>query len=237
MNLEAASIPLAGFAGMLSILSPCVWPLVPVVMSSAATSGRSGPWFLALGLSTAFALAGTLLTLALLNLHLDPEALRTVAALLLLAIAVTLLAQPVADWVSVQLSRLTSRFDGLGQAVTTTPVGQFGVGALLGLVWLPCVGPTLGAAIALASLGQHLGLAFVVMFAFGIGTAAVLIVAGLLSRRLLMRWRPATLRRAGSAKKLLGWTLLLLGLLVLTGGDKALETLALGILPNWAISL
>ncbi len=116
-------------------------------------------------------------------------------------------------------------------------MGQFGVGALLGLVWLPCVGPTLGAAIALASLGQDLGLSFVIMFAFGIGTSTMLIVAGLLSRQLLMRWRPAILSRAGSAKKLLGWTLLLLGVLVLTGGDRVLETLALGILPDWAISL
>ncbi len=115
-------------------------------------------------------------------------------------------------------------------------MGQFGVGALLGLVWLPCVGPTLGAAIALASLGQDLGLSFVIMFAFGIGTSTMLIVAGLLSRQLLMRWRPAILSRAGSAKKLPGWTLLL-GLLVLNGGDKVLETLALGILPDWAISL
>lgn len=237
MSLEAAAIPLAGFAGVLSILSPCVWPLVPVVMSSAATSGRSGPWFLALGLSTAFALAGTLLTLALLSLRLDPEALRYVAAILLLLIAVALLAPPVADWASVRLSRLTGRFGGLGPVVAATSVGQFGVGALLGLVWLPCVGPTLGAAIALASLGQDLGMAFVVMFAFGIGTSAMLIVAGLLSRQLLMRWRPAVLSRAGSAKQLLGWTLLLLGVLVLTGGDKVLEALALGILPDWAINL
>ncbi|MDQ5910452.1 MAG: cytochrome c-type biosis protein [Pseudomonadota bacterium] len=101
----------------------------------------------------------------------------------------------------------------------------------------PCVGPTLGAAIALASLGQHLGLAFVIMFAFGMGTSAVLLVAGLLSQQLLMRWRPATLSRAGAAKKLLGWTLLLLAVLVLTGGDKVLETLALGMLPDWAITL
>lgn len=237
MSLDAASIPLAGVAGVLSILSPCVWPLVPVVMSSAATGGRSGPWFLALGLSTAFALAGTLLTLVLLNLQLDPEALRYIAAVLLLLIAATLLARSVADWVSFQLSRLTSRFDGLGQAATTTPAGQFGVGALLGLVWLPCVGPTLGAAIALASLGQQTGMAFVIMFAFGIGTASALLAAGLLSNRLLARWRPATLSRAGSAKKLLGWTLLLLGVLVLTGWDKVLETMALGILPDWAISI
>jgi cytochrome c biogenesis protein CcdA len=48
------------------------------------------------------------------------------------------------------------------------PAGQFGVGALLGFVWLPCVGPTLGAAITLASLGQSLSMAFAIMFTFGV---------------------------------------------------------------------
>jgi hypothetical protein len=55
MNLELASIPLALVAGVFGVLSPCVWPLVPVVTSSAATTGRSGPLFLALGLSLSFA--------------------------------------------------------------------------------------------------------------------------------------------------------------------------------------
>ncbi len=49
MGLELTAIPLAFVAGMLSILSPCIWPLVPVVMSSAASSGHTGPLWLALG--------------------------------------------------------------------------------------------------------------------------------------------------------------------------------------------
>jgi len=235
MSLEASSIPLAAVAGVLSILSPCVWPLVPVVMSSASTSGRSGPWFLALGLSTAFALAGTLLTLMLLNLNLDPEFLRYVAAVLLMAVAMTLLVPRAADTLGAGLSRLTGRFQGADSGAAASASGQFGVGALLGLVWLPCVGPTLGAAIALASLGQSLAMAFLVMFVFGIGTASVLVGAGLLSHRLLVQWRPATLSKAASAKKLLGGTLLVLGVMVLTGWDKVLETFAIRVLPDWAI--
>lgn len=237
MSLELSSIPLAWIAGMLSILSPCVWPLVPVVMSSAATSGRSGPWFLALGLSTSFALAGTVLTLALLTLNLDTELLRYVAAVLLLAIAFILLVPRAGEWVTLQLSRLTSRFNTAGHNGSISSVGQFSVGFLLGIVWLPCVGPTLGAAIALASLGQNIVMAFTVMFTFGVGTASVLLFAGLVSGRLLARWRPGLLAHAGRGKKILGWTLLLLGVLVLTGWDKVLETMALRILPDWAISL
>jgi len=236
MTLELASIPLAMLAGVLSILSPCVWPLVPVVMSSAATSGRSGPLFLALGLSTAFAVSGTVLTLLLLTLGFNPDGFRYVAAAMLVIVAAFLLSKPLGEWAAVKLSALTSRFD-VASGGTGGAAGQFGVGALLGLVWLPCVGPTLGAAIALASLGQQMGTAFVVMFAFGIGTAAALLLAGVVSGQLLNRWRPGMLQGAARGKQWLGALLLVLGLMVFTGLDKRLEAVAVGILPDWAVSL
>ena len=236
MTLDLFSIPLAAVAGMLSIMSPCVWPLVPVVMSSAATSGRSGPYFLALGLSFSFAVAGTALTM-LLHLGLDPELFRYFAGALLLAIALLLLVPSAGEWATQQLSRLVSGLGGGGDGGTRSPLGQFGVGALLGLVWLPCVGPTLGAAIGLASMGQDVGMAFAVMFTFGLGTTSVLLLAGLASGKLLARWRPEIMTSAEKGKKILGWMLLLLAVLVITGFDKMLEAWALGWLPDWAILL
>ena len=237
MTLEFSSIPLAAVAGALSILSPCVWPLVPAVMSSAATGGKSGPWFLAAGLSLSFAVAGTVLTFVLLNLGLDPEIMRTVAAVLLLFMAAVLLIRPLGEWVTNGLASISARFGGLGQGEASTAAGQFTVGALLGLVWLPCIGPTLGAAVALASLGQSMPMAFTVMLAFGLGCSAVLLGAGLVSANVLQRWRPGVLSNASRGKKLLGWVLALLGILVLTGFDKVLETWALQVLPDWAISI
>lgn len=237
MTLEFAAVPLALVAGVLGVLSPCVWPLVPVVTSAATTSGRSGPVYLALGLSVSFAVAGTLLTFVLVSTGLDPELFRYVAAGLLIAVALILLVGSLRDWVTLQLSSLSSRFNLGGDPGSVSAPGQFGVGALLGVVWLPCVGPTLGAAIALASLGQSPGMAFVVMLAYGIGTAGVLLLAGLLSGRLLARWRSTLMSGGGFGKKLLGWSLLILGLLVLTGIDKYLEALAVSVVPEWVFSL
>lgn len=235
MSLDITAIPLAYIAGVLSILSPCVWPLVPVVMSSATTSGKSGPWWLALGLSLAFALVGTVLTYFLLNLGLGVDILRPFAAVLLLVIAIPLLFQRLGDWFSMQLSRLTSGIEpGSG---ATSARGQFGIGALLGVVWLPCVGPTLGAVIALAAMGQDMVLAFMVMFIFGMGTASVLLLVGLTSGRLLQQWRPGLLASAARGKKLLASMLVLLAVLVLTGWDKQLEAWALNWLPDWAVTL
>ncbi len=237
MTLELAAIPLALIAGVAGVLSPCVWPLVPVVTSSAATTGRSGPVYLAAGLSLSFAVAGTLLTLLLVSTGLDPELFRYVAAALLIAVALVMLVQALNDRVALSLSAITSRFDRGGRGGASSAPGQFGVGALLGVVWLPCVGPTLGAAIALASMGQSMSMAFVVMLAYGIGTAGVLLLAGVVSSRVLARWRPGMMSAGGLGKKVLGATLLILGLLVLTGMDKYLEAFAVGVMPDWVFSL
>lgn len=237
MTLELAAVPLALVAGVAGVLSPCVWPLVPVVASSSATSGRSGPVYLALGLSLSFAVAGTVLTFLLVSTGLDPELGRYVAATLLVGFGAVLVVRPLGDWLTARLSGLVARipFDASGSA--SSAPGQFGIGALLGVVWLPCVGPSLGAAIALASLGQSMGMAFIVMLAYGVGTAAVLLAAGVASDRLLTRWRPTLLRSGGRGRKLLGWMLLTLGVFVLTGFDKYLEALAVDIVPAWVYTL
>jgi len=236
VTLELAAIPLALVAGIFGVLSPCVWPLVPVITSSAATSGRAGPVYLAMGLSLSFAVAGTVLTLLLVSTGLDPELFRWFAAGLLVAVALVLLVRPLNDWMTFRLSMLTSRFNVGGNTGRISAPGQFGVGALLGVVWLPCVGPTLGAAIALASMGQSMGMAFIVMLAYGIGTAGVLLLAGLVSSSLLSKWRPVALSAGGLGKKILGWSLLILGLLVLTGMDKYLEAWAVDLVPTWVYS-
>ncbi|WP_299592739.1 cytochrome c biogenesis CcdA family protein [uncultured Microbulbifer sp.] len=237
MGLELAAIPLAFLAGIVGILSPCVWPLVPVVMTSANTGGRSGPLFMALGLACAFALAGTVLTMALISLGLDPVAFRTVAAILLILVALMLLIPSFGSWVSAQLSRVSGNVDGGGTTFGASAPGQFIVGALLGLVWLPSVGPTLGAAIALASVGQQVPMAFAVMFTFGVGTAGALLVAAYFSGRLLDRWRGGIMSSGNRGKQILGGLLLVLGVMVLTGLDKVLEAFAVGILPDWVLTL
>ncbi len=237
MTLELAAVPLALVAGVAGILSPCVWPLVPVVTSSAVTSGRLGPVYLALGLSVSFAITGTFLTLLLVSTGLDPELFRYVAASLLVAVALVLLIRTLGDWLTLKLSLVSGRFNLGSGAVSASAPGQFGVGALLGVVWLPCVGPTLGAAIALASMGQDMAVAFIVMFAYGVGTAGVLLVAGMVSGRALTRWRSTAMSGGGIGKKVLGWMLLGLGLLVLTGADKYLEALAVDLVPAWVFTL
>lgn len=109
--------------------------------------------------------------------------------------------------------------------------GQFLLGLLLGAVWSPCVGPTLGAASILAAKGENLGQVAITMIAFGIGAAVPLIAIGLLSREALSRWRGRLMEAGKGGKALLGALLIAIGLLVATGLDKRLETLLVDASP------
>jgi cytochrome c biogenesis protein CcdA len=116
-------------------------------------------------------------------------------------------------------------------------LGQFLIGILLGLVWTPCVGPTLGAAITLASQGRDLGKIVFVMAIFGLGAGLPLALLGMLSRGAMMKVK-GKLGNAGKlGKQLLGGFLIVISLLVMTGRDKALESFLLKHSPDWLTDL
>lgn len=229
--MEFTAIPLALLAGVLSLLSPCVLPMVPAVAASAMQSSRLGLLMLAAGISLSFALAGTILTFLLLNSGISPDVMRYFSAGLLLVMGIVLL-PALSDKMAFWLSRFTSRLPGKNISGNGVAM-QFVIGASLGLIWLPCVGPTLGTAIALASTGQSMPMAFIVMLTFGLGAALPLVFVGHLSGAQL-----AKLRLSGQfSKYLLGAALLLISLMIFTGFDKVLEIWAVEWLPDWVTSI
>jgi len=115
--------------------------------------------------------------------------------------------------------------------------GQFMLGLLLGAVWSPCVGPTLGAASVLASQGRDIPAVAAVMLAFGLGTALPLLLIGTLSREALNRWRGRMISGGKMGKKVLGGAALLVAMLILTGLDHALESSLVAASPEWLTNL
>ena len=117
-------------------------------------------------------------------------------------------------------------FGGLG--------GQFLLGLLLGAIWSPCVGPTLGAASLFAAQGRDLASVASVMVAFGIGTALPLLILGVLSRQALARWRGGLAGAGRAGRLILGGAALAVGLLILTGVDRETGDRPGGCLPRLA---
>jgi cytochrome c-type biogenesis protein len=233
-----AALALALLAGVLSTLSPCVLPLLPIVLGAALTEHRLGPVALALGVAVSYVAVGLFVATVGFAIGLDQDILRNVAAALLIVIGAVLLlpklqgqlavaAGPFGNWAQNQAGGMSTR--GL--------TGQFALGLLLGVVWSPCVGPTLGAASVLAAQGKDLGTVAITMIAFGIGAAAPLIVLGLLSREVLMRWRERLLKAGKTGKYALGALLLLLGVLIVSGLDRRLETALVDASPVWLTHL
>lgn len=229
--MEWTALPLALIAGVLSLMSPCVLPMIPAVTASAMRASKTGIWFLALGLALTFALGGSVLTYAFMSFGMSPDILRFGAATLMLLMGGVILNRTLNMAFSVMLSRALAKLPNSGHiaADSSKPAFQFVLGGSMGLVWLPCVGPTLGAAIALASTGNDLTMAFFVMLAFGLGTAVPLIGIGYLAGKKVGKLQNS----AAKARLILGWALLIIAAMIFTGLDKVLETVALTYLPDW----
>ena len=115
--------------------------------------------------------------------------------------------------------------------------GQFIIGLALGLVWSPCVGPTLGVAVVLASQGSHLPQVALLMGIFGLGAAIPVLGLGYLSRAAMMRVRGKLMQAGKTGKIVLGAIMMGIAALILTGADKPLETWLVEISPAWLTAL
>jgi cytochrome c-type biogenesis protein len=233
-----ATLGLAYLAGVLSTLSPCVLPLLPLVIGSAASAHRLGPLALGLGLAGSFVAVGLFVATIGFSLGIDADAVRDVAAALMVGFGAALIvpafqarfalaAGPASQWANARLAGISA--SGLP--------GQFGIGVLLGIAWSPCVGPTLGAASLLASRAEDLPRVAATMLLFGLGAASPLLAVGMLSREALAKARARMLSAGCGLKAALGAAFMLIGASILTGADKAIETALVEASPQWLTEL
>ena len=238
MDFGPGTFALGYLAGVLSTLSPCVLPLLPILIATALAQHRFGPLALAAGLTLSFAVVGLFIATLGASIGLDSGVLRQGAAVLLLLFGAVLLVPRLQQGFAVATARLSASGDGLLAHLTGTGwTGQFAVGLVLGLVWSPCVGPTLGAATTLASQGRQLGQIALLMLLFGLGAGTPLLVIGTLSREAMGRMRGKLLATGERGKWLLGGALVLMGVFILTGWDKGFEAWVLDRSPQWLTDL
>ena len=233
-----SSLALSFVAGLVTILNPCVLPLVPILVASALGKSRFGPLALAGGLVTSFTLFGFTVIAFGYSLGINEQVVRLLAGAMLAAAGIVLLlpqaqaalsaaAAPIANFGNRQLANVSG--DGWH--------GQFAVGLLLGIVWAPCVGPTLGVAIAAASTGENLVSSFIIFLIFGLGVATSILAFAYGSRKALGERRKSLGVLAKYGKPLFGTTLLLVGAMVISRFDKAIEIALLDTLPLGLIEL
>lgn len=225
-------------AGLLSTLSPCVLPIIPILLGSAANAHPRAPVVLAGGLALSYALIGSSLAWAGSALDIDAAVFRNVGAVLLGLLGLVLMSGSLQQGFASATSgigdagnKLLSRMnlDGLG--------GQFAIGLVLGVVWSPCVGPTLGAAVVLASQGSHLPQVALLMGVFGVGAALPIVALAYVSRSAMARMRGKLMQAGKTGKMLLGAAMIALAAMLLSGADKPVETWLVNHSPAWLTKL
>ncbi len=239
-------------AGALTTLNPCVFPILPLVVGSALQEQRGAPLLMGLGMAAAFALLGLLTGLLAGSVGLDTDQVRMASAVLLIAFGLAMMIPQAKEWFARLVSPLADRASALGTGLSgsgtvaaggggAAPAGSgmlraLAMGMLLGFVWTPCSGPLLASTLTLAASGGALKAAGT-LGVFGLGAAIPLISVGYLSRAALNRLRAWVIAHGSRAQQVMGALLVLVGLLVLLGGDKALETALNRWLPSSWLSL
>ncbi len=227
------SLFIAYLAGFVTILSPCVLPLIPIIIGSSFNAHKRGPLFLAAGLIISFTTFGMIISTIGFSIGLTSNTLQVFAASLMIFFGIILLANPIyqrfSAFASSSTSGMNSRIAGLS---FDGGRGQFYLGLLLGAVWSPCVGPTLGAAITLASQGQDLFYAASIMLIFAIGTSTPIIIMSFLSRQSMLKMKNKMMNTARWLRPTMGAMFIAVGLMIVTGFMVTIEEAMLQLMPD-----
>jgi len=230
-------IGFAFLAGVVTVLSPCILPVLPVILSGAG-GGKARPW----GIITGFTLSFTVFTLTLSTLvkafGLDPDLLRWVAAGLILVFGLVLVVPVLKDAFLTWTTALVNR--GASGVKPGKPAGGYWSGVVLGLglglVWTPCVGPIMASVISLA-LSQSVDSASVfITLAYALGTSVPLLVIMQGGRTLLTRL-PWLTRHSSTIQRGFGVLMLATALALFTGADRAFSTWLLTTFPSYGSGL
>jgi cytochrome c biogenesis protein CcdA/thiol-disulfide isomerase/thioredoxin len=212
----ATLIVIGLLAGVITAISPCVLPVLPILLAGSASGPPRRPYAIVSGLVGSFTLFTLFAATLLGELGLPDDLLRNLALGLLFVVAATLISPRVGELVSVTLSRFARRpASDIG--------GGFLLGVSLGLVFVPCAGPVL-AAVAVIAADRDVGLdAVVLTLSYAVGAGLPMLAVAVAGQRALMRTK-AVQARAASARRALGVVIAATALAIALELDRPFQT-------------
>jgi len=234
-----ASVGFTYVAGVLTALSPCVLPLLPIVVGGAMQQHRAAPLLMGLGMTTAFATGGLLIGALGPVLGLDPVWMHQIAAWSLILFGLALLFEPLTRLISRLVQPLALTADLMAEEIgqKRSPLMAFLFGGLLGLAWSPCAGPMLVSSVALVASGQDALLGAFLLGLFGLGAATPMVMAAYASRAGFRRVRMWAMGNNRRLRIDFGILAILSGIILASGLDKMIATQVMAILPDGWLEL
>jgi len=238
VTIALSNLALSVVAGGLTTLSPCVFPILPLVIGGAVQANRTAPVAMGAGLISMFALMGVIVGAFGNRLGIDTDTIHTAGAVMLLAFGIVMLVPALSEGFARLMSPVASLAGGASQRLTgASNLSAFGLGGLLGMVWSPCSGPLLASALTLVATQGSAARGAIILGAFGLGAAIPLMALAYLSRAGITKLRATVQGRIDLFKKVFAVILVVVGLGILTGYDKRLEAMVTDQLPDAWLTL
>lgn len=218
--MDPKQLALAFIEGLGLILSPCILPVLPIVLATSLSGGRARPLGIIAGFVLAFTVFAIVSRQAIIAAGIDGEVLRHVSLILLLFLGVIMLVPTLSAW-------LTQKVEGVaryGAALTDkagAKDGFFGglvIGGLIGLVWTPCAGPILAAAVIQVVQAQTTAASFAMLALFALGAGVPMLLIALFGRNMMNRMTFFK-KHAQGLRQFLGMIIIGMAVLIYSGAD------------------
>jgi cytochrome c biogenesis protein CcdA/thiol-disulfide isomerase/thioredoxin len=234
----------AFMAGIITILSPCILPILPVILAGGVGGRRSRPFGIVLGFVISFTFFTLALTAIVQAFGISPDDLRIVAVIVIIMFGLVLLIPQLHQW----FQKIASRIANIGQGKTQSEdssrkhnglkglVNGLPVGFSLGLVWTPCAGPIMASVISLALTESLDSGAVLITLAYSLGTAIPMLLVMLTGRTILNRV-PFLVKNTAKIQKVFGVLMIVVGLAIGFNWDRQFQSALLGVFPDYGTGL
>lgn len=224
-------------AGIVTVLSPCVLPVLPAVLSAGIGKGRYRPMGVIIGLMLSFSFFTLFLTFLVHSLGISANLLRYIAIIIIGLFGIVMLFPYLSD----RFAIITSSIGNLGSKIQSQKKGKSNgfisglfLGSALGLVWAPCAGPILAAVIVLVATQQVSLQVILLTLTYSLGTGIPLFLIAYGGNQALNKF-PSLARHTENIKKIFGILMILTSIGLTFNFEVALQQFAVKYIPTFQI--
>ncbi len=222
----------AFISGLVTIFAPCIWPLLPIILSASSSGGHKKPLGITLGIVISFAVITLTISYIVKIIPFDPEVLRYIAVIIIGVLGLSLVIPALSQKLEGAVSRLSGKLGLISDPKKTGFWSGFVTGFALGVVWTPCAGPILATIATLAATQAVSFNVILVTIVYVIGVGIPLFLFATAGSALFTRSRFLS-KYTGRIQQVFGVIMILTAVAIATGYDKTLQVKLLNAFPSY----